>query len=36
MLDEAINLLNTLADTLDSAINIIGNDFDSETKDREI
>jgi len=30
MLDEAINLLHTLADTLDSAINIIGNDFKSD------
>lgn len=29
MLDEAINLLNTLAGTLDSAIGIIGNDFES-------
>lgn len=29
MLDEAIELLNTLADTLDSAIGIIGNDFES-------
>ena len=29
MLDEAISLLNTLADTLDSAIGIIGNDFES-------
>ena len=29
LLDEAIELLNTLADTLDSAINIIGNDFES-------
>ena len=27
MLDEAISLLNTLADTLDSAIGIIGTDF---------
>ena len=30
MLDEAINLLHTLADTLDSAINIIGNDFKND------
>lgn len=29
MLDEAISLLNTLAGTLDSAIGIIGNDFES-------
>lgn len=29
MLDEAIELLNTLADTLDSAIGIIGGDFES-------
>lgn len=29
MLDEVISLLNTLADTLDSAIGIIGNDFES-------
>lgn len=29
MLDEAIELLHSLADTLDSAINIIGNDFES-------
>lgn len=29
MLDEAIDLLNTLADTLDSAIGIIGGDFES-------
>lgn len=29
LLDEAISLLNTLADTLDSAIGIIGNDFES-------
>lgn len=28
MLDEAINLLNSLADTLDSAIAIIGDNFD--------
>ena len=26
--DEAISLLNTLSDTLNSAISIIGNDFD--------
>lgn len=30
MLDEAISLLNTLADTLDSAIGIIGNDFEDK------
>lgn len=29
MLDEAISLMNTLADTLDSAIGIIGGDFES-------
>ena len=29
MLDNAISLMNTLADTLDSAVNIIGNDFES-------
>ncbi len=29
MLDEAISILNSLADTLNSAINIIGNDFDN-------
>jgi hypothetical protein len=29
MYDEAINLLNTLASTLDSAVGIIGNDFES-------
>lgn len=29
LLDEALELLHTLADTLDSAINIIGNDFES-------
>lgn len=29
LLDEAISLLNTLADTLDSAIGIIGNDFEA-------
>ena len=28
MLDDAINLLNTLAETLDSAVSIIGNDFE--------
>lgn len=26
--DDAINLLNTLSDTLNSAVSIIGNDFD--------
>ena len=31
MLDEAIKLLNTLADTLNSAIGIIGGDFESST-----
>ena len=31
MLDEALSLLNTLADTLDSAISIIGDDFDNGT-----
>jgi Zn ribbon nucleic-acid-binding protein len=37
MLDEAISLLNTLADTLDSAIGIIGNDFESgSTPDEEV
>jgi len=30
LLEDAINLLHTLADTLDSAINIIGNDFDKK------
>ena len=29
MLDEALKLLNTLSDTLDSAIGIIGGDFES-------
>ena len=29
LLDNAISLMNTLADTLDSAVNIIGNDFES-------
>lgn len=29
LLDEAISLLNTLSDTFDSAIGIIGNDFES-------
>ena len=29
MLDEAISILNSLSDTLNSAINIIGNDFDN-------
>lgn len=29
MLDEALSLLNTLADTLNSAISIIGDDFDN-------
>jgi hypothetical protein len=33
MIDEATNLLNTLSDTLNSAVGIIGNDFD---KDKEI
>ena len=28
MIDEATNLLNTLSDTLNSAVGIIGNDFD--------
>lgn len=37
LLDEAISLLNTLADTLDSAIGIIGNDFESnDTGEGEI
>lgn len=36
MIDEAINLLNSLADTLDSAIGIIGNEFESNTEDKEI
>lgn len=37
MLDEAISLLNTLADTLDSAIGIIGNDFETgSTPDEEV
>jgi len=35
MLDEAINLLNSLADTLDSAISIIGDDFDTGINDSE-
>lgn len=33
MLDEAISLLNTLADTLDSAIGIIGNNFESDSSE---
>ena len=33
MLDEAINILNTLSDTLDSAIGIIGDDFDKSSKE---
>ena len=33
MLDEAINLLNTLSDTLDSAVSIIGDDFDNGSKE---
>ena len=33
MLDEAINLLNTLSDTLDSAVSIIGDDFDKGAKE---
>lgn len=33
MYDEAISLLNTLADTLNSAIGIIGDDFDQGTTD---
>lgn len=38
MLDEAISILNSLADTLDSAISIIGDDFDngSDITDKEI
>ena len=38
MLDEALSLLNTLADTLNSAISIIGDDFDNGTDitDKEI
>ena len=37
LLDEAISLLNTLADTLDSAVGIIGNDFESnDTAEGEI
>lgn len=35
LLDEAISLLNTLADTLDSAIGIIGNDFESGSEPEE-
>lgn len=31
MLDEALNLLNTLADTLNSAVGVIGDDFDKGT-----
>lgn len=31
MLDEALSLLNTLSDTLNSAISIIGDDFDKGT-----
>ena len=31
MLDEAINMLNTLSDTLNSAVGIIGGDFDQAT-----
>ena len=33
MLDDALSLLNSLADTLDSAISIIGDDFDNGTDD---
>ena len=33
MLDEAIELLNTLAETLNSAVNIIGDDFDKGTRE---
>lgn len=33
MYDEAISLLNTLASTLDSAIGIIGNDFESDNEE---
>ena len=36
MLDDAIELLNTLADTLDSAVGIIGDKFDNSGEDREI
>lgn len=36
MLDEAISLLNTLADTLDSAIGIIGGDFESGGDSEEV
>lgn len=35
MLDEALDLLNSLADTLDSAISIIGDDFDTGINDSE-
>ena len=35
MLDEALDLLNTLADTLDSAIGIIGGDFNPAADNRE-
>lgn len=35
LLDEAISLLNTLANTLDSAIGIIGNDFESGSEPEE-
>ena len=33
MLDEAIELLNTLAETLNSAVSIIGDDFDKGTRE---
>ena len=36
MLDDAISLLNSLADTLDSAIAIIGDNFDTGAEDKEI
>ena len=34
--DDAIELLNTLAGTLDSAVGIIGDKFDNSREDREI
>ena len=35
MLDEALSLLNTLSDTLNSAIAIIGEDFDKGSANKE-
>lgn len=36
LLDDAIELLNTLAGTLDSAVGIIGDKFDKSNRDTEI